>query len=95
MGVVSWWKNRNRPSAEERRARLLKEGRITEGTIMEIEPSDDGGQLMYFTYEIQGVDFESADLMTPEQVSQPAKYAPGATVNVRFDTKNYGNSVVE
>lgn len=62
---------------------------------MEVESSEGGGQLMYFTYNIQGVDFESAELMTPEQEAQPAKYAPGATVNVRFDTKNYGNSVVE
>lgn len=95
MGLISWWKNRKRPSAEERRRRLLETGRITEGTILDVEAAEDGGQLIYFTYRVQGVDFESAEPMTEEQAARPAKYAPGATVNVRFDTKNYGNSVVE
>lgn len=94
MGIVSWWRNRNRPSAEERRRRLLAEGRITEGRIVDVESTDDG-QLMYFSYSIQGVEFESAELMTEEQNAKPGNYAPGATVNVRFDKKNYGNSVVE
>lgn len=95
MRLISWWKSRNRPSAEERRRRLLETGRITEGTILDVETAEDGAQLIYFTYRIQGVDFESAEPITEEQMTQPAKYAPGATVNVRFDTKNYGNSVVE
>lgn len=95
MGIISWWRNRKRPSAEERRQTLLAEGRITEGRILEVETAEDGSHLMYFTYSIQGVDFESAEPMTEEQRATPAKYSPGAIVNVRFDKKNYGNSVVE
>lgn len=95
MGIVSWWRNRNRPTAEERRARLLKQGRIAEGTIMDVVPDENGSVLIFFTYSIQGVDFESAEIMTPEQASKPAGYAPGATVNVRFDTRNYGDAVIE
>lgn len=95
MGLFSWWKKRNGFSPEERRRHLLETGRIAEGTVMDVETTTDGDALMYFTYCVQGVDFESADMLTADQVAQPAKYAPGATVNVRYNTKNYGDSVVE
>lgn len=62
---------------------------------MDVVPNEVGEVLVYFTYSIQGVDFESAELMTPEQASKPAQYAPGATVNVRYDTRNYGDAVIE
>lgn len=95
MGLVSWWKNRNRPSPAERRIRLLKQGRITEGRITETEMTDSGETLLYFTYSIQGVDFEAAEVMTEEQGRRSGDYAPGATVNIRYDTRNYGDAVIE
>ena len=82
-------------SANERREILLKKGRITEGTIIDSETAPNGDEIVYYYYTIHGVDFESSDTLTEKQKESPAKYAPGAKVSIRFDTKNHGNSVLD
>jgi hypothetical protein len=44
---------------------------------------------------LNGVDFESSEILTAEQRLSPAKYAPGAKVGVRYDPRNQGNSIIE
>lgn len=81
-------------SESERRAFLLKNGRITEGTIIDTESSE-CDEIVFYIYTLNGVDFESSQTLSPEQKRDPLKYAPGAKVNIRFDPKNQGNSVLE
>lgn len=79
----------------ERRRRLLESGRITDGSIKDTKTDSDGRELVVFIYTLNGVDFESADELTPEQKLTPEKYVPGAKVGVRFDPRNQYDSIVE
>lgn len=74
---------------------MQTQGRITDGTIIDGETSEAGEEIVYYFYSIQGVDFESSEILTEEQRENPLKYAPGAKVGVRFDPKNHGNSMLD
>lgn len=78
-----------------RRKRLLENGRITDGSIKGTKKDADGRELIVFVYTLNGVDFESADELTPKQKLTPEKYIPGAMVAVRFDPRNQYDSIVE
>ena len=80
---------------DERRRQLLTTGRITDGVILDIEMNTEGDEVATYLYTLNGVDFESADLLTNEQRNERAKYAPGARIGVRYDPRNQGNSIVE
>lgn len=79
----------------ERRTRLLQQGRITEGIIMDTG-NDDAGAIkqVYFHYEVSGVEYESSQLLSEEQQAREASYAPGTRVTIRYDPHRPGNSVV-
>ncbi|QQS34108.1 MAG: hypothetical protein IPM50_05900 [Acidobacteriota bacterium] len=81
--------------AEARRRFLLESGRITDGVIIDSMTDADGNEVISYSYTLNGVDFESSDILTPEQRLDPIKYAPGAKVAVRFDPRNQGNCIVE
>ena len=78
-----------------RRAQLLRAGRITEGTVFDVI-SDDAGLIthVYFSYNINGVDYESSQALDDAQRQRPADYAPGARVTIRYNPRQPGNSVV-
>lgn len=95
MGIFDRFrKQKISPSETSRRDLLLKTGRITEGTILDGEVLDSGDEVVYYIYNIQGVDFESSDVLTDEQKAVSIKYAPGAKVSIRFDPKNHGNCIL-
>ncbi len=87
-------RKRTAETPESRRAFLLEHGRITDGTIIdnEITPA---GEVAIYTYTLNGVDFESSELLTDQQLLDPVRYAPGAKVGVRYDPRNQGNSMLE
>ena len=94
MGFFDIFKRKQENSpAIDRREFLLKNGRITDGTIIDTETTESGDEIAYYFYNIQGVDFESSEILTEEHLKEPLKYAPGAKVGVRFDPKNHGNSI--
>jgi hypothetical protein len=96
MGLFDIFKGKKQNISEnERRQFLLKHGRITEGTIIDSDTTADGNEIAYYFYTINGVDFESSDILNDEQRQNPIKYAPGAKVSIRFDPKNHGNSVLD
>ncbi|MEO6589865.1 MAG: hypothetical protein ABIP06_11225 [Pyrinomonadaceae bacterium] len=74
---------------------ILTKGRITEGTIIDYEISEAGEEIVFYVYNIQGVDFESSDILTEKQLETHVKYAPGAKVSIRYDPKNHGNCVLD
>lgn len=77
----------------QRRENLKRVGRITDGTILEGE-ADGDGKIVYYIYSVQGVDYESSEILSAEQQRNSIKYAPGAKVGVRYDPKNHGNSML-
>lgn len=95
MSFLKKFKRVQSPDPQQRRIDLLKNGRITDGVILDTDTTPDGGEIAYYVYTLNGVDFESSELLTPEQLRQPVNYAPGARVGVRYDPKNQGNSVLE
>lgn len=94
MGLFDIFKSKKVGTEAERREFLKAKGRITDGTIVDTETNADGEEIVFYYYNIQGVDFESSEILTEEQRVNPLKYAAGAKVGVRFDPKNHGNSML-
>lgn len=95
MGIFDIFRKQPEVDLEkQRREHLLKNGRITDGTIIESETTETGKEIVYYFYSVQGTDFESSEILTEEQQSNPLKYAPGAKVGIRFDPKQHGNSML-
>ena len=95
MGLFDRFRSQPKVDLEkQRREHLLKNGRITDGTIIESETTATGEELVYYFYSVQGTDFESSEILTEEQQFNPIKYAPGAKVGVRFDPKQHANSML-
>jgi hypothetical protein len=95
MGIFDIFRRRSKDDEAGRRARLLRTGRIAEGSIFDVVSEDDGTiTQIFFNYTINGVDYESSQLLDPDQRRRPADYAPGARVTVRYHPHQPGNSVV-
>ena len=94
MGLFSFLSRKKADSFEGRREQLLANGRITDGMIIDSETTPDGDEIVFYVYTLNGVDFESSELLTDEQRSDPLKFAPGAKVAIRYDPKNQGNSML-
>ena len=73
MGFLSKFKRKTEPDHGERRRALLSNGRITDGVIIDTDTTPDGGEIAYYVYTLNGVDFESSELLTPEQLRNPVK----------------------
>lgn len=82
------------PTEQDRRDFLEKNGRITDGTIIDTETDEHGSEIAFYYYSVHGVDFESSERLTERQLSEPLKYAPGAKVGVKYDPKNHGNAML-
>ncbi|MDH3493105.1 MAG: DUF3592 domain-containing protein [Acidobacteriota bacterium] len=95
MSFFTFLRRKRKPeTAEQRRERLLQRGRITDGVIIDSEISVDGDEIVQYSYSVHGAEFESSEQLTDEQKLDPVKYAPGASVSVRFDPNNHGNSII-
>ena len=95
MGIFSLFRRKNnRDYIAERREFLLKYGRITDGRVIDTETNGRGQEIVFYLYTLNGVDFESSELLDAEQLRDPLRYAPGAKVGVRYDPKNQGNSML-
>lgn len=95
MGLLDKLRRKKGIDPDERRRRLLTIGRITDGVIIDTYVDANGDEIAYFLYTLNGVDFESSELLTDVQRLDRVRYAPGAKVGVRYDPKNQGNSILE
>ena len=95
MGLLDKFKKKKESDPGQRRRDLLLSGRITDGVIIDTDTTPDGGEIAYYVYTLNGVDFESSELLTSEQMRNPINYAPGAKVGIRYDPRNQGNSTLE
>ena len=95
MGFFDIFKSKKEDESAEKLRQILQiKGRITDGVILDNELAENGDEIVYYIYNIQGVDYESSEILTAEQLKDPLKYAPGAKIGVRFDPKNHGNSIL-
>lgn len=96
MGILNLF--RRKPSDDEavfQRAQLLRAGRIAEGMILDVINDTSGAvaQVLY-SYSAGGVEYESSQILSPEQLARQHDYTPGSRVTVRFDPRRPGNSIV-
>lgn len=94
MGFFSFLKQKKDDPLEGRREYLLEHGRITDGVIIDTETRPNGDEVVFYVYSLNGVDFESSELLSEEQRRDPLKFAPGAKVAIRYDARNQGNSTL-
>lgn len=94
MGLFRFLRKKKEDQFVGRREELLRTGRITDGLIIDTETRPNGEEVVFYVYSLNGVDFESSELLTEEQQRDPLKFAPGAKVGVRYDPKNQGNSTL-
>ncbi|REJ78879.1 MAG: DUF3592 domain-containing protein [Acidobacteria bacterium] len=94
MGLLDRFRRKSSEDPEVvRRRALLANGRLTDGTVIETE-AEDGREMVRYEYSVQGVEFESCEFLTDEQLGRPQDYAPGATIGIRYDPRNHSNSIV-
>ena len=96
MGLFSLFKSKKAYKSldVERRKFLMQHGRITDGLIIDTETNGRGEEIVFYRYTLNGVDFESSEMLNEQQMREPLNYAPGAKVAIRYDPKNQGNSML-
>ncbi|HEX8180257.1 MAG TPA: DUF3592 domain-containing protein [Pyrinomonadaceae bacterium] len=95
MGLLGIFRRKQANTEAARRARLLRTGRIAEGTVIDIGNDAQGTVThIFYSYEINGVEYESSQSLEDDQLARPAAYAPGAHVTIRYDPRQPANSVV-
>ena len=94
MGFFSFLRKKKADPFAGRREYLLEHGRITDCVIIDTESKANGDEIVFYVYSLNGVDFESSELLNAEQRSDPLKFAPGAKVAVRYDPRNQGNATL-
>ncbi len=95
MGIRDFFRRSKTDDEAERRNALLRAGRITEGSIFDVI-TDEGGAItqVFYNYEINGVEYESSQVLDDGQRARSGDYFPGARVTVRFNPRQPGNSLV-
>ena len=95
MGILDIFKRKKGGDEAARRDLLLRTGRIADGSIFDVI-TDEAGDItqVFYNYEINGVEYESSQLLDADQRRRSADYFPGAHVTVRFNPRQPGNSVV-
>jgi hypothetical protein len=94
MGLFNLLRRKKEVDPNGRVKHLMSIGRITDGRIIDTETTPRGDEIVFYVYTLNGVDFESSELLTEEQKADPLRYAAGAKVGVRYDPKNQGNSML-
>ncbi len=105
--VIAWLVLRRRPSAEEiereRRAQLVRSGRIIDGTILDISELETPAEpdrpreihFLLYKYEIGGVAYECSQEVTAlRDYVNPSELRLGFPCSVRYDIHRPENSIV-
>lgn len=82
-----------------RRQRISAHGRITDGTVLDVQELDTGGghfmQLVLYTYDVAGVQYEcSQDVTHLRQFLDLHSCRIGVATSVKYDPRSPGNSIV-
>lgn len=95
MGILDFFRRAKGDPELQRRAQLLRRGRITDGAVSDVV-TDDTGQIthVFFSYEINGVDYEASQSLDDAQRQRQSDYIPGSHITVRYNPHQPGNSVV-
>jgi hypothetical protein len=102
--LASYWFLRRKPKApdeleQKRRAWLDQVGRITDGTVIDVQEVQNGrdrlSTMLIFQYDVAGVSYEaSQDVTYLRQLINLHSCRLGLPTSVRYDPQNPGNSIV-
>jgi hypothetical protein len=100
-GTLVWRaRHKNDPELEEmlRRKRINAEGRITDGTVLEVQEVEHGNghpaQVVVYSYDVRGVQYECAQDVTPLHLSLHRASCCTGDANIKYDPRHPGNSIV-
>ena len=94
MSFLDRFRKRTEDEAS-RIARLSKTGRMVDGKIIDAVSDNDGRIVQVnYSYEIAGVQYESAQALSNHQQQRFHEYAPGKQIVVRYDPRRPANSIV-
>ncbi len=98
-----WWSLRQKRTPEqleqERRARINMTGRITDGTVIDVNDVTSNGrpgmQLLIYQYDVAGVQYEcSQDVTHLRHRVDLHSCRLGIPTSVKYDPQNPGDSIV-
>lgn len=101
--AVSAWARRHRKTPEERererRLRISEQGRITDGTVIDVSEVKLNGsgelQLLIYQYDVAGVSYEaSQDVTHLRHMVDLHTCKVGLPASIKYDPTNPGNSIV-
>ena len=102
IGVVLLLRSRRKSAAERERERRLAvnaTGRITDGVLVEPDPSPSDEQttsgLVFYRYSAKGLEYSAAqDLSTLSHLTPPRGCIPGAPVQVKYNPQRPSDSII-
>ena len=95
MGLFDLIKREKVDTEATRRVALLRSGRVGEGVVLDVTITDAGDIThVFYTYNVNGVEYESSQTLDEAQQQHQGDYYPGARITVRFDPHRPANSAV-
>ncbi len=102
LAGVAWArKHRKTPDEleQERRTQLSESGRITDGTVIDVNEMQMNGsgelQLLIYQYDVAGVSYEaSQDVSSLRHMVDLHSCRAGLMTSIKYDPSNPGNSIV-
>ncbi len=102
VAAGAWTRSRRKTPEQlerERRLRISTIGRITDGTVVDVNEMDAHGsgelQLLIYHYDVAGVSYEaSQDVSSLRHLVDLHSCRSGLMTSVKYDPGNPGNSIV-
>jgi hypothetical protein len=102
VAAGAWARSRRKTPEQlecERRLRISRIGRITDGTVVDVSEMDTNGsgelQLLIYHYDVAGVSYEaSQDVSSLRHLVDLHSCRSGLMTSVKYDPSNPGNSIV-
>ncbi len=102
LAGVAWARKRRKTPDEleqERRIHLSEIGRITDGTVIDVNEMQTSGsgelQLLIYQYDVAGVSYEaSQDVSSLRHMVDLHSCRSGLMTSIKYDPSNPGNSIV-
>ena len=102
FGANAWARSRRKTPDQkerERRMRISEMGRITDGTVIDVNEMQTNGsgelQLLIYHYDVAGVSYEaSQDVSSLRHMVDLHSCRAGLMTSIKYDPSNPGNSIV-
>lgn len=102
LGANAWARSRRKSPDQrerERRMRISEMGRITDGTVIDVNEMQMNGsgelQLLIYHYDVAGVSYEaSQDVSSLRHMVDLHSCRAGLMTSIKYDPGNPGNSIV-